>query len=465
MAEIDLERHGEEVLRRALKNGGDLAELYLEERYGSAIGLEDNKVERIVSGSEAGAGIRVLTGDRTLYAHSNDISREGLAGTATTVAGGAAAEGAPEGDYNFAYRPEHFATPLRIRPQDVPTAEKLERVKAANRAARAYDGRVVQVSVRYMDSLRHVFILNSAGRFVSELRPQIMFVVQVVASQDGIIQTGYRAVGGACGYELFDEEDPEEVAREAARQACLMLDADPAPAGRMPVVLGSEAGGTLIHEAVGHGLEADHIEKGMSKYCGRLNEEIAAPEVTVVDDGTLPGKRGTTRVDDEGTPTERTVLVDRGVLVRFMNDLRTARKLDMAPTGNGRRQSYQYRPVPRMTNTLIASGDGDPAEILASTDTGLYVARMGGGQVNPLNGEFVFEVTEGYLIRGGKAETPVRGATLIGNGPTVLKSIEAVGRDLGFAIGTCGKSGQGVPVSDAQPTIRIRELTVGGTRS
>ncbi|MCX5757469.1 MAG: TldD/PmbA family protein, partial [Candidatus Hydrogenedentes bacterium] len=232
---------------------------------------------------------------------------------------------------------------------------------------------------------------------------------------------------------------------------------------RMPVVIAGEAGGTMIHEAVGHGLEADHIDKEMSKFCGRLGEMIAAPEVTVIDDGTLPGLRGSSPVDGEGTPTQRTVLIDNGLLVCFMNDLHTARKLGMPPTGNGRRESFQEKPIPRMTNTFIAPGAADPVDVLASTEHGLFVRKMGGGQVNPLNGDFVFGVSEGYLIRNGKIAEPVRGASLIGNGPDVLLNIDAVGNDLGFVVGTCGKDGQGASITSGQPTIRIRELTVGGT--
>lgn len=460
MKQVDLTRHAEEILERALARGGDLGEIYYEERAGAAMGLEDNKVERIVTGTETGAGVRVLEGDRTLYVHSNDVSLAGLQKLADTVAGGASSDRAA---YSYDFHPERFGSPAKVPPQEIPTARKLELVNAANRVARAHDPRIVQVSVRYMDGLRRVVIANSQGRFVEDVRAQVMFVVQVVAAEGGVIQTGYHAVGGTQGFEFFDENDVEEVALTAARQACLMLEADPAPAGRMAVVLSSEAGGTMIHEAVGHGLEADHIDKGMSKYRGRLNEQIAVPTVTVADDGTVPFRRGTSRIDDEGTPMERTILVDKGMLVRFMNDLSTSRKLGMAPTGNGRRQSYEYRPVPRMTNTMILPGTDDPNDILSSTESGLYVRKMGGGQVNPLNGDFVFDVSEGYIIRGGKAETPVRGATLIGNGPEALMAIEAVGNDLGFGIGTCGKGGQGVPVSSAQPTIRIRQLTVGGT--
>ena len=346
----------------------------------------------------------------------------------------------------------------------MPTPRKLELVRNANAAARAHDPRIVQVTVSYGDSLRRALIVNSEGRFVEESRPQVLFSVRVVARDGAVVQTAYETAGGTRGFELFDDVDPEALALCAARRACLMLGAEPAPTGRMPVVLSSEAGGTMIHEAVGHGLEADHIEKGVSTYCGRLNEQIAVPEITVVDDGTLPGKRGSASVDDEGTPTRRTVLIDGGVLVQFMNDRRTAWKMGMTPTGNGRRESYQHKPVPRMTNTLILPGTSDPASILAETSTGLFVKKMGGGQVTPLNGDYVFEVSEGYLIRNGEAAIPVRGATLIGNGPETLMQIEAVGNDLGFAIGTCGKDGQAAPVSDAQPTLRIRELTIGGTR-
>lgn len=467
---IDLLKHAEEILMRALAHGGDLAEVFFEEKTLTSIRFEENKAERIASGTDIGAGIRILNGDRTLYGHTNDVSLKGLCQLADTVAAGApSSASASRSDstraYRFDFEPQHFAIPVKQRAQDVPTAQKIELIKVGNRAARAHDARVVQVAISYADALRRVVIVNSEGRFVEDVRPQIVLSVNVVAAKDGIIQTGYHAVGGALGYELFDAEDPEVVALIAARRACLMLDADPAPTGRMPVVLSSEAGGTMVHEAVGHGLEADHIDKGMSTYCGKLNQMIAAPEVTVVDDATLPAKRGTCNVDDEGTPAERTVLIDQGRLVRYLNDLRTSRKMDQPPTGNGRRESYQCKPIPRMTNTLIAPGNAGPKAILSSTDQGLYVRKMGGGQVNPLNGDFVFEVSEGYLIQSGKAETPVRGATLIGNGPAVLNAIDAIGNDLGFTIGTCGKQGQGAPVSDAQPTLRIRALTIGGTAS
>jgi len=284
----------------------------------------------------------------------------------------------------------------------------------------------------------------------------------VVAAEGDVIQTGYEPVGGTIGFELFDVSPPEETALIAAKQALLMLKARKAPAGRMAVVLSSEAGGTMIHEAVGHGLEADLSLEGISVYEGKIGEMIASPVITVLDDKTLPGKRGSFLFDDEGTPAERTVLVENGVLKNYMYNRLYAAKAGVPSTGNGRRQSYRNRPIVRMTNTMIASGKDDPEKIIRSVDSGLFVRKMGGGQVNTVNGDFMFEVTEGYLLEKGKIGEPVRGATLTGSGPEVLKIIDQVGSDLGFGIGTCGKDGQGVPVADAQPTIRIPEIVVGG---
>ncbi len=459
---IDLSKHAEAILMRALTNGGAFAEIYFEETAVTLIRFEDGKVERINSGTDAGAGIRILTGDQTCYAHTNDVSLDGLLAAADTVAGAVSDSRA---SYSFDYRPARYEMNVQKPAQSVSTTEKAHLVTLAGQTARAHDPRMVQVAAMYTDSIRHAVIANSEGRYVEFVRPQTLFMVHAVAAQQGIIQTGYHSIGGTVGFELFDATLPETVALKAARQACLMLDASPAPAGRMPVVIAGEAGGTMIHEAVGHGLEADHIDKAMSKFCGRLGEMIAAPEVTVIDDGTLPGLRGSSPVDGEGTPTQRTVLIDNGRLVCYLNDLRTARKLGMPPTGNGRRESFQDKPIPRMTNTFIAPGMAAPDDILASTEHGLFVRQMGGGQVNPLNGEFVFGVSEGYLIRNGKIAEPVRGASLIGNGPDVLLNIDAVGNDLGFVVGTCGKDGQGAPVTSGQPTIRIRELTVGGTQT
>ncbi len=335
-------------------------------------------------------------------------------------------------------------------------------VEKANQRARSRDQRVRQVKVVYGDYNQKVTVANSKDVFVEDNRIGTIFLVQVVSVQDGITQTGYEPVGGSIGFELFDAYSPEQVADIAANRSLLMLEAREDPRGRMPVVLSSEAGGTMIHEAIGHGLEADLVQQGLSVYADRVGEEIASPLVTVVDDSTLPQKRGSYCFDDEGTPSQRTTLVDKGILKGYLFDRLTAGKGGVQSTGNGRRESYHYKPVPRMTNTFIAPGSSNPGEIIRSTHKGLFVKKMGGGQVDTVNGNFVFEVSEGYLIVNGQVEDPVRGATLTGNGPDILKQIDMVGNDLGFTIGTCGKEGQGVPVASGQPTLRIPEIVVGG---
>jgi TldD protein len=307
-----------------------------------------------------------------------------------------------------------------------------------------------------------VQVATSEGAVVEDERIQLVGLVNVVAEKDGVIQTGYESLGGFAGFEFFSENSLAEVALRAADRALMMLEARRAPGGRMPVVISSEAGGTMIHEAIGHGLEADLAGQGLSRYSGMLGKEVASPLVTVVDDATLPGRRGSYRFDDEGTPSQSTVLVKDGVLTGFLYDKLNAMHDGVRSTGNGRRESYLYRPIPRMSNTFIAPGASDPAEVLESTPKGLLVVKMGGGQVNTVGGDFVFDVQEGYLIENGRKGEPVRGATLTGSGPEILKSIDMVGSDLGFAIGTCGKDGQGAPVSDAMPTVRIPEMVVGG---
>ncbi|MGB9714975.1 MAG: TldD/PmbA family protein, partial [Thermodesulfovibrionales bacterium] len=293
-------------------------------------------------------------------------------------------------------------------------------------------------------------------------RIHTLILIHVVASDNGIIQTGYESAGGFIGFELFGEINIEELSLKAAKRAIMMLTARKSPGGRMPVIISSEAGGTMIHEAIGHGLEADLVQQNLSVYSKKLGEQIASPLITVIDDSTLQKKRGSYRFDDEGVSSQQTVLVEKGILKNYMYDRLTAMKDGTLSTGNGRRQSYQFRPIPRMTNTYIAPGRTQPEEIIRSLDYGLFVKKMGGGQVNTVTGDFVFDVQEGYLIKNGMINDPVRGATIAGNGPEILKSIDMVGSDLGFSIGTCGKDSQGVPVTDAMPTVRIPEIVVGG---
>jgi len=449
-----------DVLAAALNNGGDFAEIFVERRAATSLRCEESRLERATTGTEEGAGVRVLLGERTAYAYTNDVTPDALMRLARQVAEGITYTRGPVAT-DFARTT--FRSAAVERPDTVPVERKVEQVRAADDEARRMGDHVRQVLVRYGDSRQHISIANSAGLYTEDERIHTLLAVQVVAAKDGIIQTGYEPIGGSVGFELFETEDAARTARLAAEKALLMLDARPAPTGLMPVVICGEAGGTMVHEAVGHGLEADHVQKGMSVYCNKVGEQVAAAGVSVVDDATVAGRRGSFNVDDEGTPAERTLLIENGVLRGYMYDLLAARKEGCASTGNGRRESYRFRPVPRMTNTLIVPGDLDPETIVGDTTTGLLVKRMGGGQVNTVNGDFQFEVREGYLLEDGRIVEPVRGAALVGNGLDVLMNIDRVGTDLGFGLGTCGKNGQGVPVADAQPTIRIREMTVGGT--
>ena len=449
------------ILKTALKRGGEFADLYIEDTQNNSIVCEEGRIEKVIAGRDRGAGIRVISGLRTYYAYTNDLTERGLLEASELVSKGVR-EGKEVGDVGLIKKDVAPGFDIKIPPAGVDLENKVKLVREADKAARGFDKRVRQVRVVYGDGKRGVAIVNSEGRWVEEDRTGVLFLCFVVSSEGDVIQTGYEPVGGATGLEIFDDNPPEVVARTAAKRAVMMLGARKAPGGRMAVVLSSEAGGTMIHEAVGHGLEADLAEQNLSVYSGKMGQQVASPLITVIDDGTIPFKRGSSFFDEEATPTQKTVLVEKGVLKNFMYDRLNAMKSGAVSTGNGRRESYHHRPIPRMTNTLIAPGKDDPEAIVRSLEKGLFVKKMGGGQVNTVNGDFVFEVTEGYLIEKGKIGEPVRGATLTGNGPEVLKKIDMVGTDLGFGIGTCGKDGQGVPVSDAQPTLRIPEIVVGG---
>ena len=450
-----------EVLAAALAGGGDFADIFIEEKDVLGISCEDRKIERVHSGTDAGAGVRVVKEEGTFYTYTNDLTREGLLAAARAV--GRAANGAKVRELREIPR----GIPLSVSqpPGAVPVGEKVAVVLAAEKTARAVDERVRQVIVGYGDVTQKVTIANSDGAYVEDERVRTRFMVQVVAADGEILQTGYEAVGGFAGFELFEHHAPEDAALAAARRAVALLDAQPAPSGRMPVVLAGEAGGTMVHEACGHGLEADLVQKGLSVYAGKVGQQVAAPAITVIDDATLPGRYGSYAFDDEGEPARPVVLIRDGVLQDYLYDRLTAGRDGRSSNGHGRRESYQHKPMPRMGNTYIAPGKDDPQQIIRSVKRGLLVRKMGGGQVNTNNGDFVFEVAEGYLIEDGTVGPMVRGATLAGNGPEVLQRVEMVGNDLGFTIGTCGKDGQGVPVSDAQPTLLVPELVVGGTKA
>ncbi len=449
------------ILKTSLKNGGDFAEVFYEHVQPISIVCEDGKIEKIISGIDVGIGLRVIYSNKTAYAYTNQLTNKGLLEVADAVS--TACQGRVfEKDISLVKKSAEIAHAIKRLPQEVSIDEKVSLVKRANDVARSWDKRIKQVKVVYADSVRSIAVANNAGDLTEDYRTATMFLVQIVATENDVIQTGYEPVGGVIGFELFDDNPPEKVAEIAGARAVRMLQARKAPGGTMPVVLSSEAGGTMIHEAIGHGLEADLTQMGLSVYSGRIGEEIASPLVDVVDDATLANKRGSYVFDDEGVNAQRTLLVEKGVLKGYLYDRLSAMKDHTQSTGNGRRESYRSRPIPRMSNTFILPGNMSPEEIVHSTAKGIFVKKMGGGQVNTVNGDFVFEVSEGYLIENGKVGEAVRGATLTGNGPQLLKEIDMVGDDFGFGIGTCGKDGQGVPVSDAQPTLRIPEIIVGG---
>ncbi|HOO44993.1 MAG TPA: TldD/PmbA family protein [Deltaproteobacteria bacterium] len=455
LARIDIEK----LLKKALFHGGDFSEVYIENKKGTTIVSEAKKIEKFISSEEFGVGLRVVEGDRSAYAYTNDLSN--LDELASTVAA-AIKSGRFTSDISLEKRPARSMIRSRINPAQVDSEKKISMVTRAEETAWKQDPSVVQVKVMYGDGSRHVLVANSGGFSSEDKRDSLIFVVQGVVAKDSLMETGYEPVGGARGFELLEEIPPEEIAFTVMNRALMTLHARKAPAGTMPVILSSEAGGTMVHEAIGHGLEADLAGEGLSVYSGQIGNLVASKAITVIDDGTIPGLRGSMAYDDEGNPTMRTVLVENGVLKTYLTDFMTARKFDLALSGNGRRESYRHRPIPRMTNTLIHPGEMDPAEIVAKVDMGIFVKKMGGGQVNTVTGDFVFSVAEGYLIENGHIGEPIRGATLIGNGPKILKSIDCVGNDLGYGIGTCGKDSQGAPVADAQPTLLIPEITVGG---
>ncbi|KAF0181958.1 MAG: TldD protein [Nitrospirae bacterium] len=452
------------VLRTTLASGGDYADVFVESRFSTAIVLEDDKIERVLSGTDSGIGVRLIIGNTTAFAFSNDLSREALLAIAETLRTAAREMngGSRDISLNLKKLAPAWSSPILRHPDTVGLAEKVALVQRGNTVARQYDPAVKQVTVVYRDAVQSVKVVTSDGVIAEDDRIYTTALVQVVAIDGAAIQTGYEPVGGLIGYEIFDDSRIEQAGLKSARRAVSMLKARRAPGGRMPVIISSEAGGTMIHEAIGHGLEADLAQQGLSVYSGKLGQQVASSIVSVVDDATLPTRRGSFVFDDEGTPAGRTVLVENGILRRYMYDRYTASVDGMVSTGNGRRESYEHKPIPRMTNTFIAPGNSDPQEIIRSVPKGLLVTKMGGGQVNTITGDFVFEVQEGFLLENGTVGELVRGATLVGNGPEVLQSIDMVGSDLGFSIGTCGKDAQGVPVSDAMPTLRIPEIVVGG---
>jgi TldD protein len=455
-----------QFLAAALSAGGDYADLYFEHTTTSSILVDESLVKSASEGISMGCGVRVLAGEQTGYAYTDDLAPEKIlkvAKIAARIASGPArlsTVGVTE-----VATPHNFY-PVLQAPTDSALADKLQLVERADRGARAYDPRIVQVRVTYGDQIRHVLVAGSDGRVVTDFQPLVRLSVFTIARQNGNLQSGSSGGGGRVTLEFFQgAASPEHFAREAARQAIVQLEAREAPAGEFEVVLGPGWPGILLHEAVGHGLEADFNRKGISAFTGRIGQRVASELCTVVDDGTIPNRRGSLNVDDEGEPTQKTTLIENGILRQYLEDKLSADILKTTRTGNGRRESFEHIPMPRMTNTYMLAGNDDPQDILRSVKRGLYAVYFGGGQVDITSGKFVFSASEAYLIEDGKVTAPVKGATLIGDGPTVLTRVTAVGHDLKLdeGIGTCGKEGQSVPVGVGIPTVKVSQLTVGGT--
>jgi len=442
----------------------DEADLYFQLARSESWMLEEGQVKHGSFSIDQGVGVRVVTGEKTAFAYADDIAPASLE-SAARVTRAIAAQG---GDARVPAPGIRVAKPL-YAPVDPVTglddAEKVRLLERLEAAARAADPRVKQVIGRLSGEYEVVLVARADGVRSADVRPLVNLSVTVIVEQDGRREQGYCGGGGRFGYGHFDGGRVDEMARTAVKQALVNLEARPAPAGPMTVVLGPGWPGILLHEAVGHGLEGDFNRKGTSAFAGRVGERVAAPGVTVVDDGTLEDRRGSLSVDDEGEPTGRNVLIEDGILRGYLQDRMNARLMGVAATGNGRRESYAHLPMPRMTNTIMLAGDKDPQEILASVDRGLYAVNFGGGEVDITSGKFVFSAAEAWWVEGGRLQYPVKGATLIGNGPDALTKISMIGTDLQLdpGIGSCGKEGQSVPVGVGQPTLRIEGLTVGGT--
>jgi TldD protein len=463
LAERDLERY----LAAALSAGGDYADLYFEYLTTTSIMLDESMVKSATQGISAGCGVRVVSGERTGYAYTDDLAPEKIlraARTAALIASGPAKQ--PE--VSLKEKQERDLYPVRLPSVNADVREKLELVMRVDRAARAYDPRIKEVRASYADELRRILVIGSDGTFAEDSQPLARMSVLCLGRNNGQSSRGTSGGGGRVSLDFFrGEKTPEHFAEQAARQAIIQLDAREAPAGEMEVVLGPGWPGILLHEAIGHGLEADFNRKGTSAFTGRIGTRVASEKCTVVDNGTVPNRRGSLNVDDEGNATQETVLIEKGILKGYLSDKLSARLMGIANTGNGRRESYEHIPMPRMTNTYMLSGSDAPEDIFRSVKYGVFAAQFGGGQVDITNGKFVFSASEAYLIEDGKVTAPLKNCTLIGNGPDVLTRVSMVGNDLQLdeGVGTCGKDGQSVPVGVGIPTLKVDRITVGGTGS
>ncbi len=454
----------QKILSAALSKGGDFAELYFEYSLNDRIQLEEHIIKSAAQGINMGLGVRVLSGEKTGYAYTEDLAFEKMkeaALTAALIASGPSkvkiADISPRKVSNY--------YPIVNPVHEAAVDNKLKLINDADNAASQYDSRIKKVTVYFIDDIRYIMIANSEGVLAKDTQPMVRFFVNCIAEEKENRRSAFSGEGGRLGMELFKEHPPKEIAKNAAEVAVKMLDAKDAPAGPQTVVLAAGEPGVIIHEAVGHGLEADFNRKKTSAFADRIGEKVASELVTIRDGGAFKNLRGSINIDDEGTPSQDTVLIENGILRGYMQDLLSAKLMKAKPTGNGRRESFNHYPIPRMTNTYMANGTSDPDEIIKSVSKGVYAKSFAGGQVDITNGKFVFMCVEAYLIEDGKITSPIKDATLIGDGPTILTKIDMVGNDFKWepGTGTCGKAGQSVPAGMGMPTARISELLVGGT--
>jgi TldD protein len=450
----------ENILSTALINGGDFAEVFVEDKITNSINLVNGKIDSANTGIDYGIGIRVIKDTNEIYVYTNNDEKDNLLKLAKKAA--SMFEKIDKDSISLSYGDYKNIHPVKIYPAKVNQSEKVILIKKAYQAADEYDKLITQVVVGLSDYTQNVQIANSNGVFIEDERTRVRMGIHAIATHKGEKQTGYLGPGAHMGYEYFDQINVKNLAEEASRMAVTMINAGFAPQGKMPVIIDNKFGGVIFHEACGHGLEATSVAKDNSVFAGKMGEKIASDIVTAVDDGTIPNAWGSQNFDDEGHKTQRNTLIKDGILKSYMVDFLNGRRLNMKSTGSGRRQSYRYAPTSRMTNTFIESGSLSREEIIRQTENGLYAKQMGGGSVNPATGEFNFNVREGYLIENGEIKKPVRGATLIGKGADILKKIDLVGNNLGVAEGMCGSISGNVPAGVGQPTLRVSELTVGG---
>lgn len=453
----------EKILNEALSTGGDFAEIFVEKKNNCGLYMIDGKIESSLSGRDFGIGIRIFKDLYSVYGYTNDITEENLLKTARKIAETVKGTRA-DITINLLKQDIENYNKIEIYPETVLKKNKIDIMRRGYSAAKEYDSEISQVRVSYSDSKQNILVANSEGIWAEDERVRGRIRIESVASSGTEMQTGSMGPGASKGFEFFEKMDVESYGREASRIAKTILHADYSPSGKMPVIIDNGFGGVIFHEACGHGLEATSVAKGNSVFAGKIGQMIASPVVSAVDDGTIPNEWGTINIDDEGTPSRRNLLIENGILKGYMIDKLNGRRMGMASTGSGRRESYKYAPTSRMTNTFILNGKSSLDEMISSVEKGIYAKYMGGGSVNPATGNFNFAVMEGYLIENGKITSPVRGATLIGSGSEILKKIEMVGNNLAYGQGMCGSVSGSICTNVGQPAVKVSEITVGGRK-